>query len=156
MKILHVAVRLVAGCLLVVACGCDASAGLTFHAPYGWKAEPYAFVTGGQLWSSPFRGNEWLLLVRRSRPFNLSRVAQEHSMQFGRGNVDQWDEITICGEQPALYGAGEYYQGLHNAETMRIVVSNANGTGYAAQYVYPATAAPNGEALAALRQLCKQ
>jgi hypothetical protein len=142
----------VASCLLAFA-GCNPDAELTFHAPYGWKAQPYALLVGGQFWASPFRGDEWLMLVRR-READLANIANVYSMQFGRTRVDRWDKVTICGDQPALYGVGEYFQTMKNPENMRIVVSNVNGAGYVAQYVYPVTVEPNGEALAALRQLC--
>ena len=146
-------VRLVAAWCVLLLAGCGAAAGLTFHAPYGWKAEPYALLAGGQFWSSPFRGDEWLLLVRR-REVDLSNVAHVYSIQFGRTHIDRWDKVTICGDQPALYGVGEYFQNMKNAENMRLVISNVNGAGYVAQYVYPVTVEPNGEALAALWQLC--
>jgi hypothetical protein len=148
-------VRLGVALLLLVFAGCSSTAGLTFHAPYGWKAQPYALLAGGQFWSSPFRGDEWLLLVRR-REVDLSNVVNVSSMQFGRTHIDGWYKVTICGNQPALYGIGEYYQSMKNPENMRLVVSNVNGAGYVAQYVYPVTIEPNGEALAALRQLCVQ
>jgi hypothetical protein len=77
-------------------------------------------------------------------------------MQFGHTHINSWDKVTICGDQPALYGIGEYLQNMRYAENTRVVVSNADGAGYAAQYVYPVTVQPNGEALAALRQLCAQ
>ena len=72
-------------------------------------------------------------------------------------HVDSVERVTICGSQPAVYMIGENYRQSRSGEVEshnRVVMSNLNGATYMAVYTYPMTGEPNGEALAALRQLC--
>jgi hypothetical protein len=149
-------------CLLfLTGCGLTSSPadGLSFGAPYGWQASPG--ILGYMQYWHPAGGSDQLLMLMKS-PFkevDLSRAPSQTELQQTniRVHVDSWDKITICGDQPALYIIGESLRNTKSGEEqthMRTVISNLNGTTYIAAYAYPLTGEPNGEALAALRQLC--
>jgi hypothetical protein len=148
--------------LFLTSCGLTSSPAdsLAFHAPYGWKASP-GILGYVQFWYAP-AGQQALLLIRSPKMIDLSRANQADfetstSNTNMRWHVDSLDRVAICGDQPALYMIGEAYRDGKNGQVeddARMVMSNVNGATYVAAYTYPQTGEPNGEALAALRQLC--
>jgi hypothetical protein len=145
---------------MLAGCGLTSSPAdeLTFRAPYGWSATPGILGTA-QVWDPASRDGEVLVIVRLpGKQLDLSRATDQINLGTNaREQVDSVDKITICGSQPAVYVIGESFQKTSSGDVeshSRVVMSNVNGGTYMAAYVYPMTTEPNGEALAALRQLC--
>jgi hypothetical protein len=149
--------------LFLRGCGLTSSPAdsLTFHAPYGWRASP-GILGYVQFWYAP-AGDQALILIRSPKMVDLSRSVSQADFERSssstnvRWHVDSFDRVTVCGNQPAIYMIGEAYKDTKNGQVeddARMVMSNVNGATYIAAYTYPQTGEPNGEALAALRQLC--
>jgi hypothetical protein len=143
--------------MLLSGCGLTSSPadGLTFTAPYGWQASP-GIMGFMQFWKPPARSDEVLMLFRSPKQINPDEVLTSAKLKDTR--IESKQDIKICGNKPAVYftGAGTS-SSANNASTeaqMRMVMTNANGASYFAMYVYPIGTQPNGEALAALRELC--
>jgi hypothetical protein len=156
-------VRIVAALCAFILGGCGLTSspadGLTFRAPYGWQGTPGILGTA-QIWHPPAQDGEVLMIVRLPiQQLDLSRATSQIDLQnaSSREHVDSVDRIKICGNQPAVYMIGENFRKSVTGDVEshnRVVMSNLNGATYLAVYTYPMTAEPNGEALAALRQLC--
>ena len=138
-------------------CGLTSSPadGLIFRPPAGWQGSP-GIMGFMQFWKPPSRGDEVLMLFRSPKQIDPNEVLTSAKLKDAR--IERRQEIKICGNQPAVYfvGAGTSSSG-NNTSTeaeMQMVMTNANGAAYFAMYVYPIGTRPNGEALAALRELC--
>ncbi|MBV8148112.1 MAG: hypothetical protein JO092_03375 [Candidatus Eremiobacteraeota bacterium] len=147
--------------LLLAGCGLTGSPGdgLTFTAPYGWQASVGSLGTS-EYWQSPSRSDERLFLIRSAgEQADLSNPPV--SIYLGDPNmpsgIESREKIEICGDQAAVYLIGKGFRRSGSGEVesyTRVVYSSVNGHTYLAGYAYPVTSVPNGEALAALRQLC--
>lgn len=133
---------------------------LTFSAPNGWQESSSFLRPNMQYWRPSEEASEALLLIRfpYAGPDLASAV---HQLDFQglntRVQIDSLFNVTICGNQPAIYLVGENFLETKDGElekSVRMVVSNVNGATYVAEYNYPLGGEPNAEALAALRQLC--
>ena len=145
---------LCAAMLAATGCGFNSSPAdnLTFKPPTGWQGSP-GIMGFMQLWKAPNRNDEVLMLFKSPRPIQPSEVSQQCGPEGheGRENVQH---IRICNNQPAelLTAQGTHGQGKDSIVDM--VMSKAGGATYMAMYVYPVGGAPDGEATAALRELC--
>jgi hypothetical protein len=142
---------------ILAGCGLTSSPaeGLAFRPPAGWQGSP-GIMGFMQFWRSPTRSDEVLMLFRSPKQMDPNEVLTSAKLRDTR--IERRQEIKICGNQPAVYfvGAGTS-SSANNASTeaeMQMVMTNANGAAYFAMYVYPVGTQPNGEALAALRELC--
>jgi hypothetical protein len=72
--------------------------------------------------------------------------------------IESVEHVTICGSQPAelltARGTAQSLTTKPESSNLQMMMSDAGGATYMAMYVYPIGAAPNGEATAALRELC--
>jgi hypothetical protein len=142
---------------LLSGCGLTSSPaeGLAFHPPTGWQSSP-GIMGFMQFWKPPSNSDEVLMLFRSPKQFDPAQVLSSAKLRDTR--IERRQQIKICGNQPAVYftGVGTSSSGS-NATTqleMQMVMTNAGGAAYFAMYGYPAGTKPNGEALAALRELC--
>ncbi len=124
---------------------------LTFKAPSGWQSSP-GIMGFMQFWKSPNSKNEVLMLFKSPKPLATTEVFK--SADFNDAKVEAQKPITICGNQPA-----QYYKALGRSKggtdsSVEMVMTTAGGTTYFAMYVYPVGTATNGDAEAALRELC--
>ena len=144
----------VAWAVLLTGCGLVKSPadGLTFAAPYGWQpSTPVGDVA--RAWISPSGPSESMTLFRFPKELDLNDAAADEN--FNNTHFSSKQRITICGNQPATYLIGTRTSpDTGTVLNVRAVVTNTNGATYRAIYFYPPTTLPNGEALAALRQLC--
>jgi hypothetical protein len=138
-------------------CGLTSSPaeGLDFHPPAGWQGSP-GIMGFMQFWKPPSRSDEVLMLFRSPKQIDPNEVLASAKLRNTR--IERRQEIKICGNQPAVFFAGAGTSSSANNSTteaeMRMVMTNASGAAYFVMYVYPVGTRPNGEALAALRELC--
>lgn len=135
-------------------CGLTSSPadGLTFKAPAGWQGSP-GIMGYMQFWTSPGQSKEVLMLFKSPKPLDRKDVFSNAQMKDSEVESDQ--RITICGNQAAdfLRATGKSSQNGQN-DRMQMIMTDVAGTTYLAMYVYPVGTQPNGDAAAALRQLC--
>jgi hypothetical protein len=140
-------------------CGCGLTSspadGLAFRPPAGWQGSP-GIMGFMQFWKPPASSDEVLMLFRSPKQIDPNEVLASAKLRDTR--IERKQVIKICGNQPASYFVGAGTSSSNNNATtqaeMQMVMTNANGASYFAMYVYPVGTRPNGEALAALRELC--
>ena len=140
---------------MVAATGCGFNSSpadnLTFKPPSGWQGSP-GIMGFMQLWKAPNRNDEVLMLFKSPRPIQPSEVFSNADLKDTK--VQNVQHITICNNQPAELLTAQGTRGQGKDSIVDMVMSNAGGATYMAMYVYPVGGAPNGEATAALRELC--
>jgi hypothetical protein len=140
---------------LLGGCGLTSSPadGLVFRPPSGWQGSP-GIMGFMQFWKSPTRSDEVLMLFRSPKQIDPNQVISSAKLRDTR--IERRQQIKICGNQPAVSftGVGASSNGNTTEAEMQMVMTNANGASYFAMYVYPVGVRPNGEALAALHELC--
>lgn len=150
-------VAAVACAVIATGCGLTSSPadGLTFTAPTGWRASP-GIMGFMQFWRAPSNGDEVIMLFRSPKKLDPDQIITSAKLKDTR--IQRQQPIKICHNQPAMYFYG---QGTSSSENqtqkeadMRMVMTDVNGTTYFAMYIYPVAMPPNGEAVAAIRELC--
>jgi hypothetical protein len=142
--------------LLLAGCGLTSSPAdnLTFQAPVGWQASP-GILGYMQFWKPPSGASEMLFLFKSPKPIDTKQAFSD--AKLGDENVEQQQQIKICGNQPAMFvkakGTSTASGGSVQSE-VQMTISTVGGNSYFAMYVYPANGRPNEQATAALRQLC--
>lgn len=145
--------------LLPAACGFSRSPaeGLNFQAPPGWKAS--AGILGFmQFWRAPGDDRAVLMLFRSPTHLDPNQMFSEDRMNREVQDADilQRRAIKICGSQPATYVEAEGSSSRGGRVRVDAVMSDVNGSSYFAMYVRPVAAAPDPQALGALRELCSK
>jgi hypothetical protein len=148
---------LVLAAALLAGCGLTNSPadGLTFVAPSGWQASP-GIMGFAQFWKPNSNSDEVLMLFRSPRQLDREQIFSSGKIQDAQ--IEQQHQITICGNQQALYlrGTAESSEDNHPSKPhhIELTTTNANGATYFAMYVYPLNGHPNAQAESALRELC--
>jgi hypothetical protein len=146
-----------AAALLLAGCGLTSSPadGLAFTAPAGWQASP-GIMGFAQFWKPESDSDEVLMLFRSPRQLDREQIFSNGKIEDAQ--IEQQHEITICGNQRALYLKGQAKSSVDNhpskPHNIELTTTNANGATYFAMYVYPLGHAPNAQAEGALRELC--
>jgi hypothetical protein len=142
---------------LLSACGLTSSPaeGLSFHPPAGWQGSP-GIMGFMQFWKPPTGSDEVLMLFRSPKQIDPNNIISSAKLRDTR--IQRTQQIKICGNQPATsfvgVGTSSSASNATKQAEMQMVMTNAAGAAYFAMYVYPVGTRPNGEALAALRELC--
>lgn len=146
---------LAAAAVALSGCGLTSSPAdnLTFKAPGGWQGSP-GIMGFMQFWKPPAGKSEVLMLFKSPKTLTTTEVFKNADLTDA--TVRAQKAITICGNQSA-----QYYKALGtskngNDSNIEMVMTNANGTTYMAMYVYPVAGTANGDAEAALRELCSK
>jgi hypothetical protein len=126
---------------------------LTFKAPAGWQSSP-GIMGFMQFWKAPNSNKEVLLLFKSPKPLQTKEVFNNANLRDAK--VETQKPITICGSQAAQFFKAQGTSSRGDDSNVEMVMTDAAGTTYLAMYVYPAGAQPNGEAAAALRELCSK
>ena len=126
---------------------------LTFKAPAGWQSSP-GIMGFMQFWKAPSSNKEVLMLFKSPKPLDTHEVFNNANLRDAK--VQTQKPITICGNQPAEFFKAQGTSSQGGDSNIEMVMTNAAGSTYLAMYVYPAGATPNGEAGAALRELCSK
>jgi hypothetical protein len=126
---------------------------LTFKAPAGWQGSP-GIMGFMQFWKAPNGNKEVLMLFKSPKPLDTHEVFNNANMRDAK--VETQKPITICGNQPAEFFKAQGTSSQGGNSNIEMVMTNAAGSTYLAMYIYPAAATPNGEAGAALRELCSK
>ncbi|MBV8373558.1 MAG: hypothetical protein JOY69_09875 [Candidatus Eremiobacteraeota bacterium] len=145
-----------AALLLVAAltgCGFTSSPAdnLTFKAPAGWQGSP-GIMGFMQFWRAPNSDDQVLMLFKSPKPLQTRDVFSSANLRDAK--VEAQKPITICGNQTAEYFKARGTSRNGRDSNVEMVMTDVSGTTYFAMYLYPAGAAPNGEADAALHELC--
>ena len=149
------------GALLIAAAGCGFTSSpadhLTFKPPSGWQGSP-GMMGFMQLWKSPGNTDQVLMLFKSPKPLQMNEVFNNADLKDTR--VVSMQHMTICGNQPAEFVKAQgTSQGLMQKSkeiNVEMMMSNAGGTTYMAMYVYPVGATADGDASAALSELCQK
>jgi hypothetical protein len=126
---------------------------LTFKAPAGWQSSP-GIMGFMQFWKAPSGNQEVLMLFKSPKPLQVHDVFNSANMKDAK--VETEKPISICGNQPAEFFKAQGMSSQGKDSNVEMVMTNAAGTTYLAMYIYPAGAAPNGDAAGALRELCSK
>jgi hypothetical protein len=129
---------------------------LTFQAPSGWQSSP-GIMGFMQFWRPPADDQQILMLFKSPKPLSTNDVLSNTGVNstLKGATVEQRQDITICGRQPATYYVARGTSSRGGAEDrVEMVVTNVAGASYFAMYVRPVTTPPNQMAQAALRELC--
>jgi hypothetical protein len=143
--------------VLLTGCGLTSSPadGLTFTAPSGWESSP-GIMGFMQFWSPRSNSDEVLMLFRSPKQIDRAEVLKSGKLQ--NAQIEQQQQITICGNQAAMYFKGSAQSSTDNHPSkphhLEMTMTNANGATYFAMYVYPMDRAANAQAESALRELC--
>ncbi len=138
---------------LLAACGSPAD-DIAFKAPPGWNSTP-GIMGRFQMW---MHDRSMVMLVRGDK--RTSVMDAEHSAP-GTSNIRDYHarDITICEDQKAQYftGNGESTtNGKTQQSAIEGIITDVNDARYFALYVRPKGNAPDGQAEAALRSVCKK
>jgi hypothetical protein len=138
--------------LVLSACGATSSPAdnLNFKAPSGWQSSP-GIMGFMQFWKAPTSDTEVLMLFKSPKPLKTSDVFNSANLKDAK--VETQQAIVICGAQPAVFFKAQA-TGSKGDSNVEMVKTDAAGTTYMAMYVYPVGVQPNGDAVAALRELC--
>jgi hypothetical protein len=138
---------------MLTACGFTSSPAdsLTFKAPAGWSGSP-GIMGFMQFWRAPNRSDEVLMLFKSPKPLQTRDVFSSANLRDAKVQTEK--PITICGNQPAEFFKAQGMSSRGSDSNVEMVMTNTAGTTYLAMYIYPLGGMPNGEADAALRELC--
>jgi hypothetical protein len=153
--------RFSAACVLLLSiltaggCGFTSSPAdnLTFKAPAGWPSSP-GIMGFMQFWKAPNGNKEVLMLFKSPKPLQAHDVFNSANLKDAK--VETQKPITICGSQPAEFFQAQGTSSQGGNSNIEMVMTNAAGSTYLAMYIYPVGGSPNGDAAAALRELCSK
>lgn len=129
---------------------------LTFAAPNGWQSSP-GILGFMQFWRPPTDDQQILMLFKSPKPLQPNDVfskARLGDTMLKGATVEQRQDITICGRQPATYYVARGTSSRGAEDRVEMVLTSVAGASYFAMYVRPVTSPPNQMAQAALRELC--
>jgi hypothetical protein len=146
---------------VLVAAGCafhtSPADGLTFRAPNDWKPSP-GILGYVQFWRSPTERREVLMLVKspvRLKPDDELFSNDQFHDTVRDTKVLKRENVKICGNQPATLVEAEGSSASTGEHVLiDTLMTDVAGSSYFALYMRPFAAAPNPEALAALREVC--
>ncbi|MEO9170109.1 MAG: hypothetical protein ABI282_09920 [Candidatus Baltobacteraceae bacterium] len=146
--------------LTLAACG-SVSDSVDFHAPAGYvsKASLGSFM---QVWQSS-DGKSALMVMQLPGEVNFERAM--NSADIKNATVKKREQITICGNQPALFAevtgtsanvklSGDEVTAKRERSNIDFLVTHGHGNSYFAMYAWPLKDAPNPAAQSAIRDLC--